>query len=229
MGARAAPAYSSRVPGPPAEEVHVWLVPAARADAVADLLDEGERGRAARFAFHRDRQLYVAAHGALRWLLGRYLDQPPRSLRFEVADHGKPSLAPDVAAGLEFNLSHSDAMAAVAVARGRPVGIDLERDRLLRSEEGIARRVLAPDELARYLVLEGEERRRFLLWAWARKEALVKAWGEGVRRSLTQVPCEPGPHDRWAVVDLPVPGYAAAVVAEGHDWSPVVRELDVVD
>lgn len=207
----------------------MWLVPAARADAVADLLDEGERERAARFAFDRDRQLYVAAHGALRWLVGRYVDQPPRSLRFAVADNGKPFVDAQVAPGVEFNLSHSDSLAAVVVARGRSVGIDVERDRPLRSEEGIARRVLAPGELARFLALEGDERRRFLLWAWARKEALVKASGEGVRRSLTQVPCEPGPDDRWAVVDLPVAGYAAAVVAEGHDWSPVVRELDSVD
>ncbi|HEX9969170.1 MAG TPA: 4'-phosphopantetheinyl transferase superfamily protein [Acidimicrobiales bacterium] len=215
------------MPEPPAEEVHVWLVPAARADAVADLLDDGERQRAARFSFDRDRQLYVAAHGALRWLLGRYLDQPPRSLRFEVADNGKPfaAAAADGAPAVEFNLSHSGALAVVAVAHDRPVGVDVERERPLRSEDGVARRVMATDELARYHALEGDARRRFLLWAWARKEALVKASGEGVRRLLTQVPCEPGPDDRWAVVDLPIPGYAAAVAAEGHDWSPVVREL----
>lgn len=202
----------------------MWLVPVARADGVAALLDDDERERAARFRFDRDRALYTAAHGGLRVLLSRHLGEAPESLKFEVTELGKPYLVGG--AGLSFNLSHSGELAAVALAVEREVGIDVEHGRTLHAEEGVARRVLTPDELDRYLALDGDERRRFLLWVWARKEALVKASGQGVRESLTTLSCVPGRADPWSVVDLDVPGYAAAVAAAGHDWVPVVQELD---
>lgn len=209
----------------PADEVHVWLVPANAAGSVASLLDDAERAQAARFAFDHGRDLYTAAHGGLRVVLGRYLGRPPVALRFEVHADGKPALAGDAA--LRFNLSHSGELAAVAVASGREVGVDVERRRVVHSEAGVARRIMSDEEHARYVALPENERADFLLWVWARKEALVKAAGVGIRASLREVPSEPGPGDRFGVVDVDVPGYAAAVAAEGHDWRPVVQELDV--
>lgn len=207
----------------PGDEVHVWLIPAGTAASVASLLDTAEQAQAARFTFDHGRELYVAAHGGLRLLLGRYLDEPPAALLFETQADGKPSLAGD--APLRFNLSHSGETAAVAVARDREVGVDLERRRGVHSEAGVARRIMDDAEHARYAALPEAERADFLLWLWARKEALVKAAGVGIRASLRGVSSEPGPADRFAVVDLQVPGYAAAVAAEGHDWRPVVQEL----
>lgn len=218
-------AYSARVFGVARDEVHVWLVPVARAGAVASLLDEDERARAARFRFERDRLLYTTAHGALRWLLARYVGEAPQALKFDVTELGKPYLVGGP--GVTFNLSHSGELAAVAVgSAGREVGVDVEQGRMVHAEDGVAQRVMTADELARYEALAGEERRRFLLWVWARKEALVKASGQGVRESLTTLSCVPGTGEAWSVVDLDVPGYAAAVAAAGHDWSPVVRTLD---
>lgn len=218
-----------RVQVPAADEVHVWLVPVACADAVAPALDQAERERAARFRSEAARRLYITAHGGLRLVLGRYLGVSPSSLRFGMSDTGKPCLAGGVTPTMAFNLSHSGTLAAVAAARGREVGVDVEHGRPVRAEAGVARRVMTPDELARYHALDGDAARDFLLWVWARKEALLKASGEGVRRSLAELPCEPGPDDRWTVVDLPVPGYAAAVAAEGRGWSPVLCSLDVLD
>ncbi|HEX2038731.1 MAG TPA: 4'-phosphopantetheinyl transferase superfamily protein [Acidimicrobiales bacterium] len=204
------------------QEVHVWTAPAAQAPEVASLLDAGERARAARLRFERDRALFTAAHGLLRLLLAAYLDEAPQALRFEVAEHGKPFLVgrPDVS----FNLSHSGDLALVALATGRQVGVDVEHSRPIRGEEGVARRVMTDGELARYLSLEAGDRRSFLLRVWARKEALVKASGLGIRASLTAVPSEPGPSDAWSVADLDIPGYAAAVAAAGSDWRPVLRD-----
>ena len=208
----------------PHDEVHVWLVPANAAASMESLLDDAERAQAARFVFDHGRDLYTAAHGGLRVVLGRYLDELPAVLRFETHADGKPSLAGD--APLRFNLSHSGAMAAVAVARDREVGVDVERRRSVHSEAGVARRIMNSDEHARYVALPESERVDFLLWVWARKEALVKAAGAGIRASLREVSSEPGPGHRFRVVDVAVPGYAAALAAEGHEWRPVVQELD---
>ena len=156
-------------------------------------------------------------------MLGRYLDQPPVALRFETRADGKPSLPGDPP--LRFNVSHSGDLAAVAVARGREVGVDVERRRAVHGEAGVADRIMSESELARYRALPEGERGDFLLRLWARKEALVKVSGVGLRASLRAVPFEPAEDARFAVVDLDVPGYAAAVAAEGQDWTVVVQEL----
>jgi 4'-phosphopantetheinyl transferase len=210
----------------PSREVHVWLIPVAAAPTVAAVLDEDEQARAARFHFDPDRTLFTAAHGGVRVVLGLYLDVAPADVRFGSSDLGKPYLVdhPEVS----FNLSHSGDLAVVAVAAGREVGVDVERQRPLHRPDGVARRIMTPDELARYEAADSDEKARFLLCVWARKEALVKASGQGVRTSLTTLPCEPGPDGPYTVVDLDVPGYAAALAAFGHDWHPVVTMLDLI-
>ena len=150
----------------------------------------------------------------LRSVLGRYVDD----LRFDTAPLGKPFL---VGRAVRFNLSHSGDLAAVAVARRREVGVDVERLRPVHREARVARRIMSDAEHAQYLALPEAERGGFLLRTWARKEALVKAAGTGIRSSLQAVSAD----DRFTVVDLDVPGYAAAVAAEGQGWQPVVRHV----
>lgn len=164
--------------------------------------------------------VWVGADVTAPAVLARYLDEAPDALRFDRRPNGKPFLVDHPT--LCFNLSHSGDLVAVAVA-GHEVGVDIERVRPVTHEVGVAQRIMAPDEFDRYEALDGTDRTRFLLWAWARKEALVKATGEGIRRSLQEVRCEPRPDDRWQVVDLDVPGFAVAVAAEGADW--VVRSI----
>lgn len=160
-----------------------------------------------------------AAHDELRRLLARYLDEEPEALRFVTHPQGKPFLDGEP---VRFNLSHSGDLAAVAVARDREVGVDIEARRRVRSAEGVARRIMSDDEHARYLALADDARPGFLLRTWVRKEALVKASGVGIRSSLRAVACEPGPDDRFSVVDLDLPDHAGAVAAEGHDWQLVL-------
>lgn len=159
--------------------------------------------------------------GALRAVLGRRVGERPDALRIARSPHGKPYLVDHP--GVRFNVSHSGPLAAIAVA-DREVGVDIEQRRPVHREEAVARRVLTPGEWARYEALDAAGRTAFLLWAWARKEALLKAVGVGIRGSLREVACEPPPDSRWRVVDLEVPGFAAAVAAEGADWVPVLRE-----
>src|SRR5438477_4865336 len=108
-------------------EVHVWratLAPAAeQLAAFAALLPEDERRQAERFRFPELRRRYVALRAIQRNLLGAYLGEPPGRLRFRQGPFGKPYL--EGPAGLQFNAAHSEALALLAFARGREVGVDL--------------------------------------------------------------------------------------------------------
>lgn len=109
-------------------EIHIWRVAldvtALEMRRLRRTLSADELARAARFHFHRDRRRFIAARGALRNLLAKYLKQAPSALRFSYGPWGKPSLLPPN--DLRFNLSHSHDLALYAVS-GREVGIDLER------------------------------------------------------------------------------------------------------
>src|SRR5579859_7358859 len=123
-------------------DVHLWRValdmPDEQRDLLAGTLSEDEHVRAARLHFARDRRRFVAARGILRALLGAYLGIEPRLLQFTYGAHGKPALAPTHGeVWLSFNLAHSDELALYALARRRPVGVDVERMRLMDDASGI--------------------------------------------------------------------------------------------
>jgi 4'-phosphopantetheinyl transferase len=225
-------------PPPPAglaldgADVHVWRVPLAPpAEAVAALartLSDDERDRAARFHFDRDRIAFTVARGALRTLAGRYLAEPPARLAFGYRDRGKPYLiAPP--AGLRFNVSHSGQLALVCFARDCEVGVDIEQRRPLSDLLGLARTSFSPGEYAALCRLPPEVHHDAFFTCWSRKEAFIKATGEGVAQlaafdvslgpgepaRLLRVDGEPPGAPRWSLHDLPaIPGYAAALVIE---------------
>jgi 4'-phosphopantetheinyl transferase len=168
-------------------DIHVWLIELT-ADLVAEadlhILDPAELARADRFHFHTDRSRWIRSRAALRRVLGRYLALAPAMLGFELGIHGKPYLR--AAEGLHFNLSHTKDMAAVAVALGRPVGIDVERVRPI-DDPGFVRQVLSPAEHAFWLTLPTAARPFALLRSWCAKEAYAKALGIGLGLSFTDV------------------------------------------
>jgi 4'-phosphopantetheinyl transferase len=232
------------VPPPLAtDEVHVWRVALAQPPAgfarLADRLSPDERRRAARFRFERDRRRYQVAHGALRELLGAYLDDRPERLGFVEGTHGKPVLAPPHGAELRFNLSHSGELALCAVSCRREVGVDLEQVRELADADALARRFFADAESKALAALPADERLAAFFRCWTRKEAYLKAVGAGLLQALDgfQVSLQPeaGPcalnvsgrpeeTARWSLRGLDVAqGYVAAVVAERPSWRPVCR------
>jgi 4'-phosphopantetheinyl transferase len=198
-------------------------------------LAEDERVRAARFHFEKDRCRFVAARGALRAILGRYLRVPPARLRFRYGPHGKPALAAEFAgSGLEFNVSHSHSLALLAVARGRALGVDVERLRADAAGREIAERFFSAYEVSALCGLPAARQPRAFFDCWTRKEAYVKARGEGLSFPLADfdVSLRPGEPaallcvrgdereaERWTLRALDVaPDYAAALVAEGSGW-----------
>ncbi|HEV2150490.1 MAG TPA: 4'-phosphopantetheinyl transferase superfamily protein [Longimicrobiaceae bacterium] len=220
-------------------EVHVWSAPLdPPGEAVrryGALLAPDERARAGRFHFERDRRRFTVARGVLRSMLGRYLGLDPRRVEFRYESHGKPALAGEPAAGgLRFNVSHSGEMALYAVAAGRELGVDVEEVRPMEDGLQIAERFFSAAEVAAFRALPAEIRDDAFFNCWTRKEAFIKAVGEGLSFPLhvfdvTLAPGEPArllasrdPNqaERWSLRGLPdpAPGYRAAVVVEGDGW-----------
>lgn len=219
-------------------EVHVWRAPleqpAIHMDQLAQTLSDDERTRAERFHFERDRRRFVVAQGLLRILLGKYLNIEPHRLEFGHGPHGKPHLSSSHSSAIRFNLAHSHELALYAFACGREVGIDVEHICPLPDAEQIAARFFSAAENAVLCALPENQRSEAFFNCWTRKEAYLKATGDGLSRPLDQfqVSLAPGepvrllvdeqmPEEisRWRLESLmPASGYVAALVVEGHDW-----------
>jgi 4'-phosphopantetheinyl transferase len=225
-----------------ADEVQVWLADLDRLPdaALAGSLSADERERGRRLRFDRDRRRFVAARGLLRGLLARHLGLEPGRLRFRYGATGKPFLAG--ADGPRFNVSHSGGLALLAFAWGREVGVDVEQTRPVPEAETIARRYFSAREAAELARLPGSEREAAFFRCWTRKEAFIKATGEGLSRPLDafdvtlapgeparllRVAGEPEAACRYWLEDLsPGRGYAAALAVEGGPARVVCRRAD---
>jgi len=199
--------------------------------ASARLLSDGERERARRFAFDRDRNRFIVVRALLRQLLAARLGVPPEAVELASGTRGKPVLAGRFAASnLRFNVSHCEDVVVYAFSSGREVGVDVEAVRTLSDADDVAARWFSPREYARYRALEPGDRPLGFFQCWTRKEAFIKALGEGLyhpldRFDVSLAPGEPAeilrvddvPGDRcgWHLRGFsPVPGFVAAVVTE---------------
>lgn len=236
----------SHVPSLNSGVVHLWLVRIGGAclDYDPGPLSPDERSRATRFIFDRDRNRYVACRYVLRSLLASYLGTLPESLLFDYTRYGKPSVRlPDNREDLQFNVSHSDDWALIAITTGHRVGVDIERLRELEDGEGIASRFFSEAEAAEFRRLPEEQRIEAFFNCWTRKEAFIKACGEGLSHPLEDfdVSLAPGQAARllairgnggsteaWSLEAwTPLPGYAAAAAV---DFKPMRFELvSVID
>jgi 4'-phosphopantetheinyl transferase len=177
------------MPGLAKGDVHVWLLQLdLPPDKLADLwqiLDAEEQVRASRFHFEHHRQRYISAHAGLRLILARYLNSPPTAIRYQFTEYGKPSLAPEInPPGLTFNLTHSHELGLVAVGIEQAIGVDIEHIREDLADEQVARRFFSAQEVQTLLSLPDEMRNRAFFNCWTRKEAYIKARGEGLSMPL---------------------------------------------
>jgi 4'-phosphopantetheinyl transferase len=230
------PRWRKAAPAEPAlpRRVDVFAFPLAvappRLAALAAVLSADERERAARFRFAADQQAFVACRGAVREILATWLAIPAAAVRFSYGPHGKPALDGG-AHELAFSIAHSGELGLCAVARDITVGVDVELCRELPDALAIAGGHFAPAEHAALAALDDCHRTSAFFATWTRKEAFLKALGEGFSRPLDsfEVAVTPGeapllrrvdgpagPAERWSLSALePAPGYAAAVVAAG--------------
>jgi len=221
---------------PTETEVHVWTVLVSKSsDFLPDLqclLSPEERAAAARFVYPADRVRYTVAHGILRRILGEYLSLPPEELKFEVSQHGKPALASRTGQpSLNFNLAHSGDVVVYGVTRSRLVGIDVEEIRSEIEVMDLARHQFSKAEADALEALDESERIDAFFRCWTRKEAYLKARGEGLgyplnhfsvsvggaeKPALLWVKDEPNAGEKWSLFHLnSPPGYMGAAMVEG--------------
>lgn len=226
------------------DEVHLWLAHLDHhsADTLKPLLADDEVSRADRFHFTKDRNPYIVARGLLRKLLAAYLELSPAELSFAYTEKGKPSLKTEQGRSLNFNLAHSGGLAIYAFSRGREIGVDLEFIREDLADDKIAERFFSRREIDALKTVAADLRKQAFFNCWTRKEAYIKARGEGLSMPLDEfdvslVPGEPAallrnhkePAEvsRWSMQSVAVPdGYVAALVASGRDWSTKTFALD---
>nr|DAC76741.1 TPA_exp: 4'-phosphopantetheinyl transferase [Streptomyces sp. NRRL F-4335] len=226
-------------------ECHVWWARAESDLALLDLLDAEERMRSRSFLREQPRALYLTAHALTRLAVSAQTGVPPHLLRFVrvcktcAGPHGKPALS-DSPVPLELSLSHSGDRVAVALSRGGPVGVDVERigDRWAESVDA-----LSAEERRALDLLPAQRRAPGFFRYWARKEAVLKATGDGLvvnpatltlsgaeePPALRQWQGRPGAEDRIALADLDAgPGYRMAVArvgGDGHGLRAVQHEV----
>ncbi len=217
-------------------DVHVWWIDLEPPDELGEVLwqrlSEEECERARRFRFPEHRRRFVAARGALRSILADYLRLAPGEIRFAYGRRGKPSLTERGDSPLRFNLSHSGSLGVAAITQGREVGVDVERRRELKRPDAIARRFFSAEENRQLGALATEsERDDAFFRCWTRKEAYLKALGDGLARplgsfdvslgdppELLRVEDEEREPERWRMLSLSPPaGYTGALVVEAGD------------
>ena len=216
------------------DEVHVWRASLDCDERVLDqfeaTLAPNEKARAQRFVFQPDRNSYMAARGILRELLGRYLNRAPSGIEFDYGPQGKPALRSESSERpVQFNVSHSHGVALFVFAAGGRVGVDVELVRPDFAGEKIAERFFSPQEVMELRSLPAAARDEGFFLCWTRKEAYIKARGEGLQIPLKSfhvslTPGEPArlhadDSSRWSLRSLrPEEQYVGAVVGEGQGW-----------
>jgi 4'-phosphopantetheinyl transferase len=221
------------------DEIHVWRAyldfEPASLRRFEITLSTDEKARAERFHFPRDRNAFVATRGILRELLGRYAGRAPSELVFDYGERGKPSLRGAPSQPIQFNVSCSQGLALLAFAIGRSVGIDVELIRPSFAGVEIAERYFAQQEIEELRALPPSLLAEGFFHCWARKEAYVKARGEGLQIPLRsfRVSLTPGQPERlesadcarWSLHSItPDANYVGALVVEGKE--PLIRYWD---
>jgi 4'-phosphopantetheinyl transferase len=213
-------------------EIHVWRVDlnqeASGVQKLFETLSPDEKQKAERYRFEKDRNHFAAARGSLRKILGVYLGVSPDQIRFSYNRYGKPFLNTENQR-IRFNVSHSHGVALVAVTRGREIGIDIE---FINDDLAVlktAEKVFSPAETSMLKNLSPNLQTAAFFSVWTRKEALLKAIGEGFSYSPKQFTVSAAEREtlsftnnfqtarNWSLTTLPAaPDYAAALAVEGN-------------
>jgi 4'-phosphopantetheinyl transferase len=166
--------------------IDVWACPIQPTDCqIAEfikILSPDERMRAGRFRFEHLRRSFIFTRGTLRVLLGRYLSSAPEEIPFSYGPQGKPAIGTDTL--VRFNISHSGDIVLLAFAREYDIGVDIERIRPLPDMDDLVQRFFSSAERSQIGSLPREQRERAFFACWTRKEAYLKALGNGLSTRL---------------------------------------------
>jgi 4'-phosphopantetheinyl transferase len=229
-------------------DVHLWIARLEASESnfaqAFSWLSPDEVERADRFRFDKHRRAFVLGRAVLRGLVASYLRIAPREASFIYGLKGKPALN-DAPCPLSFNVSNSGDLAAYAFTLDCEIGVDVEYRRRLVEIEGIAQRFFASDEVTELMGLPEDQRPEGFFNCWTRKEAYIKAVGDGLSLPLDsfQVTLESGVPARMVTLDgsaaaaerwtlhafTPAQDYAGAIAYEDVERPLKVWPLATVD
>jgi 4'-phosphopantetheinyl transferase len=220
----------SELPSPAANVSLWWTGLEASDEAFARLsswLAAAEHARAARFGRESLRRRYIVGRASLRWALARALGVAPDAVPIVRGPRGRPRL--DGETDLDFNISHTEGVALMGIARGCRIGVDVERaDRDVHAD-GLARKFLTAAEQATLAPLDAQARRTRFLRYWTCKEAMSKATGDGLSAPFRELELHvadvvelvrgPAPYEpsRWRLHAVAMPAVFIATVALQSD------------
>jgi 4'-phosphopantetheinyl transferase len=174
----------------PVQNVHIWQVSLLQSQdcvsRLAQTLSPDEHDRAQRFHFEQDRRRFIVGRSVLRDILARYLDVDAKQISFEYFERGKPYLSAIHTPGIQFNVAHSHELAIYAIACEREVGVDLEYIHPVPEIDQIAASFFAAAEYQTWRTLPEDQKLVSFFNCWTRKEAYLKATGDGLSKPLDQ-------------------------------------------
>lgn len=224
----------------PDSAVHIWraIIPDEdiRVENLLSTLSLEEEDRARRFHKEQDTYRFIWHHATLRQVLCQYLNIEPQELMFDYSSFGKPSLSDNLNSyTLKFNMSHSGEILLIAITTNREIGVDVELVRSIPDMNRMVELYFTESEINWYTALTEPEKAPAFFSAWTRKEAFLKAIGEGLQYPPEQVEVSMDPEAvtpslnllgnsqddvRYSLLSFqPTEGYLAALAVEGKDWS----------
>lgn len=215
-------------------QIDIWRVWLDQEESwMWEVLSADEQARAKRFKFPRHRRRNIVARASLRHLLGNYLNIDPLDITLPITKHGKPFTQQLYGTHeLMFNVTHSHECALIAVTLDRLIGVDIEHYRRVSDVRNIAKQFFAAGENAKLLTVAEEDIQTAFLKCWTRKEAFIKAIGEGLSHPLHQFEVtfladepprllydlsEPHAADHWQLFNLdPHADYIGALIVAAN-------------
>lgn len=169
-------------------EAHIWRVDLDLDEyfrsSLLKLLSPDENDRARKFRFVKDSRNFIVVRGILRSLISNYLEINPAEISFQYSKFGKPSIADNNS--LQFNISHSQSMALFGFTKKFNIGVDVEFVNPNIEVRDIAAKFFSRNEILNLFALPAEQQTLGFFNCWTRKEAFIKAVGEGLSFPLDQ-------------------------------------------
>lgn len=193
------------------------------------LLSDNEQSFAKTLRYPEVKRRYIRVRQGVRQVLGDFLHESAKTIRFAKTDYGKPYLLdyPTV----NFNISHTGDDLLIAISLVGAIGVDIEQERQLNTPLlDLARRCFAPEEIAYWQQLPVNLQLAEFYRLWTAKEAFVKAVGRGIGLGLSQcviaplatqlvaIPSEYGTAQDWQLINLALTAdlHGALVIAAGQ-------------
>ncbi|MBS0635131.1 MAG: 4'-phosphopantetheinyl transferase superfamily protein [Verrucomicrobia bacterium] len=168
-------------------DIDLWKIDlvahGSKEEALFSLLNEDEKIRAQRFITPLLKSRYTIAQGMLRVLLAHYISIKPEAIEYSFGPYKKPYLKYNPE-NLQFNLTHSNDMALIAISQSDEVGVDIERINTKTLEKGLEQSIFSEDEYSQFYKTSPEKRPEAFFAAWTHKESILKLIGTGLYKEL---------------------------------------------